>query len=320
MSNQLVCPICQSFNINFLFKSSDKLLEKSNEIFCVYHCQACDTSSVIPQLSSKEIGKYYDDYYPDHKSITSLHLRKNLKSKLLSLPIMYSQNINPLFKIIDNYHKKGSLLEIGCGTGKFLYAAKKKGWKCSGIEMSKQASLFCQDQLYLDVQNELIENVSFPVNSFEVIVMSHVLEHLQNPHNVLEKIKTWLKEDGIIVLTVPNGNSWQRGIFKSLWYGYDIPRHYYTFGRNSLSNIFEQHNLLMVFDGTVYGTYSGFITSLLIAQKKYSSCWVNFLLIFFRNQLAMLLFTPVCFVIDRLGLGEALTVILRNKNHIKDYE
>ena len=314
MSNKLNCPICESSNVEFLFQTFDRLQRKSQETFDLYNCRECNTISFLPQLSSSEMHKYYSNIYGGYEDITSLHLTSNLKTKLISRPLMYLSNITPLINLINRYHKSGCLLEIGCNGGNLLYALKKEGWECYGVEMDKNASLFCQNKLGLNVQNDAIENIVFGDNFFDVIILSHVFEHLLNPNDFLERIKPWLKDDGIIVMTVPNGDSRQRNIFGLSWCGYDVPRHYYTFSRKSFDFLIIKHNLVLDYCNTVYGTYSGFLTSLLIIQKDKSNYWLNILIMIFTNQLVTLFFMPLCFVIDRLGCGEALTLVLQKDN------
>ncbi|MBA3921434.1 MAG: class I SAM-dependent methyltransferase [Nostocaceae cyanobacterium] len=245
---------------------------------------------------------------------TPLFLRHDWKSKLFSKPFAYFSSIYPLIRLIERQKKVGKLLEIGCGTGQFLYMMQQRDWDCQGLEMSADATIFCRETYSLNVQEGAVEDTNYEPNTFDVIVLSHVLEHLYNPHKVLEKLKAWLTPEGIIVLTIPNGKSWTAAYFKQYWSGYDVPRHYYTFTSSSLRKLAEKNGLDFRYCRTIYGSHSGIQTSLLIMDQVYpENFWLQLLSSLLRNPLVTLILLPIHWIIDQLGLGEALTCVFSNK-------
>jgi SAM-dependent methyltransferase len=106
--------------------------------------------------------------------------------------------------LIEEYApNKGSLLDIGCGTGLFLQTARERGWQVSGIE----PNTWCYNhimQMGIDVINTPIEQVEIPADSFDCITMWTVLEHIVDPAKILKSIHRALRKDGVLLVVVPN--------------------------------------------------------------------------------------------------------------------
>lgn len=113
-----------------------------------------------------------------------------------------------IFKLIGDEKK---ILDVGCGTGRLLEELKqKKGCYVVGIEADKEkadvAKMRCDSVIIEDVE-ELKENI-FDVKYFDVIVFEDTLEHLKNPQIVLEKFRRYLKDDGYVLISIPNIANW----------------------------------------------------------------------------------------------------------------
>jgi 2-polyprenyl-3-methyl-5-hydroxy-6-metoxy-1,4-benzoquinol methylase len=104
----------------------------------------------------------------------------------------------------EKYVKRGRLLDIGCGTGNFVFRARELGWEAYGVEVSKRYSDLLRHELRLNVVNTSVEEANFSSNFFDVVILNHVLEHLCDPKSVLKKIHKFLKQGGILVLYMPN--------------------------------------------------------------------------------------------------------------------
>ena len=99
---------------------------------------------------------------------------------------------------------KKKVLEIGSGGGEFSYLLTKKGFDVSAIEPNEGYGNYSKEQYGLSVQIGFAQNLEFDAETFDFITMSHVLEHVDNPTTMLEKLRTWLKPNGILALEVPN--------------------------------------------------------------------------------------------------------------------
>ena len=103
--------------------------------------------------------------------------------------------------------KKGKLLDVGCGEGLFLELASKVSWNITGTEISPFAVKYGRVMLDLNIlQGELID-IGFPDKTFDAVTMWHVLEHTRNPIIVLREIRRIIKDDGVLIMAVPNLNN-----------------------------------------------------------------------------------------------------------------
>jgi len=108
--------------------------------------------------------------------------------------------------------KNKLVLEVGCGSGFISERLIKNGCKVVGIELdpstAKKARKFCEDVICIDI--EQMNKINYPNNYFDVILFGDVLEHLKDPKGVLIKLKRYLKNDGYIVITIPNAAFWSQ--------------------------------------------------------------------------------------------------------------
>jgi len=100
-------------------------------------------------------------------------------------------------------HAPGRMLDLGCGDGIVLHLARQDGWEVQGIELFPEQVALVRDTLGLDVQVSDIESFRAPA-SWDVVLLTHVLEHLPDPVGALRKIGELLVPGGIGVLEFPN--------------------------------------------------------------------------------------------------------------------
>src|SRR5277367_3795786 len=110
--------------------------------------------------------------------------------------------------------KQGRLLDMGCGTGNFLAAARDVGFDVTGIEPNQNAVRFAQQHyglrdVFAAVPAEFQQ--AHPLEKFGTVTFFEVLEHQEDPQAFLHTAKSFLKEDGFIALSVPNRARWQIG-------------------------------------------------------------------------------------------------------------
>lgn len=103
--------------------------------------------------------------------------------------------------------RKGKLLDVGCGEGLFLELASKVGWDITGTEISPFAVKYGKGRLDLNILQGELMDIGFPDKTFEAVTMWHVLEHTRNPIIVLKEIRRIIKDDGVLIMAVPNLNN-----------------------------------------------------------------------------------------------------------------
>jgi SAM-dependent methyltransferase len=109
-------------------------------------------------------------------------------------------------KKIQRYKKPSKLLDIGTYMGFFLRKAREFGWEVEGVEPSPTVSKIAREGFNLKVQTAFLEDAKLSKSNYDVITLIDVFEHVTNPKEILGKCFELLKDDGIIVIKVPNGN------------------------------------------------------------------------------------------------------------------
>lgn len=159
--------------------------------------------------------------------------------------------IRPLFYITEILKalslrisiKNDKLLEIGCGKGFFLSAAKTVGFNIFGIEPSTRSYKFAESLHGKKIKNTFLENYfSECTYKYDIIYAFHVLEHVKDPEHFLSMAIQMLETNGYLCISVPNYNSFQFRLFKNRWYHLDVPRHLNHFTYESLNLLFNRLN------------------------------------------------------------------------------
>lgn len=134
-------------------------------------------------------------------------------------------------------------LDVGCATGFQLLSAKRKGWEPVGIEPSELIAAWVKEQYGLDVVQGTFEEAAvatLPKESFDLILMSHILEHMPHPSRAVHAAFSLLKRGGLIAIYVPNGDGIQaRNDFKK-WEWKGFPDHLYFFTHPVLARLLTE--------------------------------------------------------------------------------
>jgi SAM-dependent methyltransferase len=160
-----------------------------------------------------------------------------------------------------------ALLEIGCGKGRFMEAAKNAGLMAYGIEPSPRSYAFASTRLgeaVASVGVEQIDQVSSFPKKYDYVMLWHVLEHLDDPHYILLKIRSLLANGGRVVIAVPNFASLQARQGRADWYHLDPPRHVHHFSPGNLEILASGAGFVverLCFD-SLYQNFVGDITTL----------------------------------------------------------
>lgn len=226
--------------------------------FEMHRCGNCGLV-YLPLTSQPDIlYTYYPDNYTPHdvnfhrKTIFSQVLMDPIRRWLFTLPAVSQKGCRrairnilaavynqTAYRSIPPPQKNGKLLDIGCGTGSYLLMMKKIGWEGVGVERNKKAADHGKKVLGLDVRAGLFEDIVLPQKYFDVITMWHSLEHFPSPYRVLTKAGSILKDEGLIIIGIPNYDSLDRRIFGENWNGFEVPLHLYHFTSKTIRKLLE---------------------------------------------------------------------------------
>lgn len=145
----------------------------------------------------------------------------------------------------------GRLLDVGCGKGRFLAAARQAGWSVIGVEFAQHLAAEARDRYGLDVRaGDFLET---PLDGpFDVVTMWHVLEHLTRPADAVARSWELLRPGGRLVLSVPNIESLQAVLSGPSWFHLDLSRHLFHFTPRSLRRLVERHGFRVEWIGHFY--------------------------------------------------------------------
>jgi 2-polyprenyl-3-methyl-5-hydroxy-6-metoxy-1,4-benzoquinol methylase len=230
------CISCGNSQLSFYLETQDYFL--TQEKFELLKCDTCGLVLTNPVPNETDIAKYYNSPdYLSHKTIT-----RNLTSIVYNL--LRYVNIRNKYKFVNCFETEKSILDYGCGSGHLLHYFKKNGWKIQGVEPNTKAR-----EIASKLNNTKILNNSevdkLPKNSFDVITLWHVLEHIHSLNEVVNNLVSLLKQSGILIIAVPNINSPDALKYKEMWAGLDVPRHLYHFSTASMILFLSNHKLVV---------------------------------------------------------------------------
>jgi len=205
------CNSCGNRLIPHMSEVRDPL---TGETFDVAKCIKCGLGHTLPQPG--DMGHYYaEPYYGNRHGFTLRHcMRRRLRFIAAALPERPGRR----------------LLDIGCGDGSFLMAARDAGWDVMGTELNPQPARAAG----LDVR-EGIEQITSS-DQFDCVTMWHTLEHMRDIPSMLANIARMIRPEGRLIIAVPDSSGLQALIFRERWLHADVPRHLYHFDDGSLQH------------------------------------------------------------------------------------
>ena len=219
----------QTFNHCILCHSSDFRIIHQKEQWQYLRCQECGLVSLYPKPSPQALIKDYQDYLPVQAEDVAMW-------EMMMKPV-----VDRSADLIESKAKtgRGRLLDIGCGYGFFLREMQSRGWQVEGIEISGSGRGYLQNRWGIDVYSEPLEDLSLRDNSFDVVTLFYVIEHVPNPVSLLTEVKRVLKPDGLVLLRWPHSTPIVRilGPLSGKLDLYHTPYHLYDFSPETIEKL-----------------------------------------------------------------------------------
>lgn len=232
ISHIITCPICNSQRNKFLFSAPDHRFLTSDELFNIYKCRHCGFGFLFPRLPDEQTAAFYPQVFYNNNSLESIALQRQA----------------PKYAWIAE-RPPGRLLDVGCAGGEFLNYARKFGWDVQGYEWSELPN----NRYEAPIISGVPLNGVFQENTFDLITLWAVLEHVMSPMVMLKELHRILKPGGAIIILVTNLYSIPAWFMRKD----DIPRHVNIFSKHSLSLALAANNFIInrwSFDNKIFNS------------------------------------------------------------------
>ncbi len=295
-----MCPVCASGQRRALHA------DLVDRVFCatgawnLYKCLSCGCGYLDPRPTPSTIHLAYQKYYthhpPEDPGKKPLNVARRVRRSLANgyrnwrfgtrfepsskFGILAAAVVPGLRRLLDRefrnlpQHYSGSrLLDVGFGHGAFMELAIAAGWNVAGVD-TDPVSVTTAQKRGLEVRLGSLEAFSDMPGSFDVITLSHVIEHLHDPRAAIKEIYRLLKPGGRVWIDTPNISSYGHQRFGRNWRGLEPPRHLVLFNWNALESVLEEEGFGTVEKVICHNAYSSLAAaSKAIAEERdpYSS-------------------------------------------------
>lgn len=300
------CISCKCEEQVFLVKGGEPT-GHGDEKFTFVQCPECGLIYLSPRPFEDTIQEYYlPDYHPFASAI------EDDPSRISRLLRRYDQ-YKRYRAVARHAQTPGNILDIGCSTGLFLHSIQQHGWAAYGVEPSPFAANYAVQRFGLSVKQTVLEEAKFDAGFFDVVSLWDVFEHIYDPVATLVEIHRILKPGGLLLLNLPNPDSWERALFGSSWAGWDIPRHLYLFPLPALDRLLGQAKLRRIDVYSFTGRHGAMVLSLKewLKQKRWTEAQKRGLLRLASSLPAQFLTYPLYNLANWLNKSSYMAVYAR---------
>lgn len=253
------CPLCDAADRSLAHSGlRDYFFSSAPGSWSMWRCGQCGSGYLSPRPTRETIGLAYRRYYthqPNHSPAKGLRrvwhaLREDYLQAVFGvrsenalwpgrwllrlfpigrqgLDAAWARNLDPPPAVASR------LLDVGCGNGDFIEFALRAGWLASGVDNDPVAVAAARVR-GLDVIEGTLDLLGDESACYDRITLSHVLEHVFDPRDMLSRCHRLLKPGGVLWLETPNMNARGHSAFGPYWRGLEPPRHLQLFSRAPL--------------------------------------------------------------------------------------
>lgn len=230
------CPLCGSARTALSISLLDHSISKDE--FTLHDCSDCGFRFTNPRPSEDSIGAYYEDpNYISHNATGPTLLERIYRGAR-------KWAISRKSSLIRHHARDGKILDIGCGTGEFLAYQMSRGFHAIGVEPGLDARELAIANYSLQVFPSL-EQVPTQ-EQFRVVTMWHALEHIPDPRSLFKTLYALLEPNGLLLVAVPDRDSWDCTHYGAHWAAWDVPRHLSHFRRKDIHRLLDEHGFQLI--------------------------------------------------------------------------
>jgi SAM-dependent methyltransferase len=220
--NGVTCPACGDEIVNEpALRGVDRLHGTSGD-FRVAVCSSCGSGRTLPLVPTERLGELYPDDYNAYRLPTE-PVARLLATALFETRYQKALRSVPLRALSSR--TAGRLLDVGSGRGDLGVVLQRRGWEVVGLEPSPDACEKAGRRGIRSLRGTLTSARAALDGPFDAVTFNHSLEHVAEPLDDLVHARRLLRDDGIVIVSVPNFGSWQRRRFGTYWFHLDLPRH-----------------------------------------------------------------------------------------------
>ncbi len=257
------CLVCGSNQFEPFLVCKDYTVSQEN--FNIASCKSCGFKFTNPRPDNSVLGNYYKaESYVSHTNS-----KKGVVNRLYHIVRIHT--LKKKIALVSSYVSRGTILDYGCGTGMFLGACKNAGWETFGMEPDDDARKIASEQNLNLFTDKITIQTHVAEKQFDAITLWHVLEHVTDMPETLAFFKQKLKQNGVLIIAVPNHVSYDAQYYKEHWAAYDVPRHLHHFELKSMKTLLENGGFQLI--ETKPMIFDSFYVSML--SEKYKTGRVN---------------------------------------------
>ena len=182
----------------------------------------------------RQCGLVYQDPRPLAVSLQSFYgpgygPRTPHPGKRRRMAIYQQRIVDKVCRMTGSAFGTRRILDVGCGAGDLLSLVRQLGWEAAGVEPSGAVAMPEDALVVADLSDRALDEYRF-----DLVVMSHSLEHMPEPARALARVRELITPAGLLFIAAPNIASLEARIFRSRWYHLDLPRHLYHFTPKTL--------------------------------------------------------------------------------------
>ena len=294
------CPLCGNLAHDYLTGLYDLHYGIGGE-WRYQRCTRCRVVFLNPAPTAAFLACSYEDSYYSYQDFDIPPFWQGLVKTIIGF--------NPGTTGDPVFARPGRVLDIGCGSGKFLYSMQQRGWQTAGVELSARATDIGNSKHHLNIQAGTLADADLPETAFDYVRLNHSFEHLLDPKETLACIRRLLAPGGLLFIGVPNVDGMQACWFGRYWWNLGPPVHPFNYSRHTLEYLLAEQGFETVSFRT-HSNFAGILGSLQMALNHRAGLRIDTGKVFY-NPVAKLLTHWLAKATDLFSKGDCLELVAR---------